>query len=74
MLEIKRIKIDNNSWYNYYLKNENNYLGIVFMGNGDLYFTANPFCGSIKQEFDIIKENIIIYNLFDKLFNSFALS
>ena len=38
MLDIKRNKINGNSWYNYFFKENDNELKIFFMGNGDLYF------------------------------------
>ena len=41
MLKITRNKIDDNSWYNYYFKENDNEFGIIFMTNGDLYFKVN---------------------------------
>ena len=70
MLKITRNKINGNSWYNYYFKENDNEFGIIFMTNGDLYFKVNRVNKNRIYEFSITKENITIYNLFDKLFNN----
>ena len=70
MLKITRNKINGNSWYNYYFKENDNVFGIIFMTNGDLYFKVNRVNKNRIYEFSITKENINIYNLFDKLFNN----
>lgn len=70
MLAVYRIKADNDSnIYNYYLKDGENQLGIIFCGNNDLYFCS--FSRSKESEFFITKENMVIYGLFCKLLNSF---
>lgn len=71
MLEIKRIRIDRNNWYDYYLKDGNNELKIMFMGNGDLYFGSKFFDKKKESEFYITKENMVIYSLFENLFDDF---
>ncbi len=57
------------NFYNYYLINNDNKLGITYYDNVDLYF--NYFELVKETEFCITKKNIIIYNLFNELFNSF---
>ncbi len=66
---IVRTQCDNNAWYDYYLNNGSNQLKIVFLGNGDLYFCSRFGTRSKEAEFYITKENMILYNLFDELYN-----
>ncbi len=69
-MKVLRTKTENDlGYYSYYLINDDKKLGIIFCDNGDLYFT--PFEQGSEIEFDITKENIIIYNLFADLLKSF---
>lgn len=63
---VKRQYDKYNEIYNYELISDDNKLFISFEGNLDLYFTIY---GKNINEFIIAKENMTIYNLFDKLYN-----
>lgn len=58
-------------YYDYYFKDKDKEMGIVFRGNGDLYFGSKSFSKDQEAEFYITKENIIIFNLFEELFDNF---
>ena len=58
-------------YYDYYFKDGNQELSIVFRGNGDLYFCSKAFTKEQEAEFYITKENMIIYNIFEELFDNF---
>lgn len=68
MINVYRNKVDISHWYNYYLDDGKNKIGIIFLDNGDLYFS------SLNRKdtcFCITKDNMIIYNLFNELYNDF---
>lgn len=73
MLKVSREKMEKSNYdynyYNYYLVDGDKRLAIVFCDNGDLYFYS--FDRTQETEFEITKENMTIYNLFSKLFDSF---
>lgn len=71
MVTIRRNKTGNNSWYDYYLYDGKNELRIIFGANGDLYFCSKRFDKNQEAKFYITKENMLIYNLFDELYNNF---
>lgn len=68
-MQVIRSMETGNDWYDYYLIDGNKRLGIMFLGNGDLYFCSFNRCQ--ESEFLITKENMSIYSLFDYLFHSF---
>ncbi len=68
-MKILRNSISDSEFYNYYLIDGNKKLGIIYCDNGDLYFTS--FDRNQETDFFITKENMIIYNLFDALYESF---
>ena len=63
---VKRYYDKYNEIYNYEFLKEDNKLDILFCGNLDLYFIIY---GKNINEFTITKENMTIYNLFDKLYS-----
>lgn len=81
-MEITKIKNQSSS-YNFYFKEENKELGIIFGGNLDLYwnlikkekidlkpseiFKYNS--KEVKETFIITKDNYFIYSLFEQLYN-----
>lgn len=69
MFQVFRIKPSSDGWYNYYLRNDEHQLGIIFCDNGDLYFSS--FDKAQESIFLITKENMVIYNLFNQLFVAF---
>lgn len=73
MLKVSREKMQKSNYdynyYNYYFISGNKRLSIFFCDDGDLYFF--PFDRSQETEFEITKENMTVYNLFSKLFESF---
>lgn len=67
-------KVGNQSGYDFYLKQDNKILKIVFGGNLDLYWNLilheeKPKYDEITEKFIITKENYFIYSLFEKLMN-----
>lgn len=71
MIKVIRNRIDDNSWFNYILKDNEKEVDIIYMDNGDLYFCSNGYGNSQEAEFVITKENMTIYSLFNELFNEF---
>lgn len=83
-MEIIKIKNERSS-YNFYLKQEDKELGIIFGGNLDLYWSLTKKNTKLekikptelfeenkkqlKETFLITKENYFIYSLFDDLYN-----
>lgn len=69
-MEVKRYK-DCHGYYDYGIKDFKNTLRIFFGGNGDLYFAVNKENFKLGEivNFEITKENYVIYNLFDTLYN-----
>lgn len=82
-MEITKIKNQSSS-YNFYFKEENKELGIIFGGNLDLYWTlikkekialkpSEIFkynSKEVKETFIITKDNYFIYSLFEELYNN----
>lgn len=70
MLKITKEKNKMNS-YDFKITSEDNTLGIMFGGNGDLYFYVKKTIMNQKQiiNFEITKGNYILYKLFESLYN-----
>ncbi len=66
MLKVTRQK-DNNI-YKYYLQDGDDTLKIILTRVGDLYFALKS-SGKREIDFNITKENMVIYQLFDELYN-----
>ena len=68
MIDAKRTKIDNSSWYNYFFKNGESELGIIFGGNGDLYFNSGFIHDEEESTFVVDKQNMVLYSLLEDMF------
>lgn len=70
MLKVTKTKNEMNS-YDFKIESEENTLGIIFGGNGDLYFYVKKTDEEEKEiiNFEITKENYTLYKLFEKLYN-----
>jgi len=70
MLKITKAKNEMNS-YDFKIESEENTLGIIFGGNGDLYFYVKKNNDEEKQiiNFEITKENYVLYKLFESLYD-----
>lgn len=78
-MEVTRQKVDNEEIYNFYLKQDNKILEIVFGGNLDLYWSLvnlesndnynDSLNEPLVETFTITKENYSIYSLFEELMN-----
>lgn len=71
MLEIKKIKNEQGT-YDFKIINEENALNIIFCGNGDLYFFVSKKNLLYEKQivnFEITKENYVLFSLFEKLYN-----
>lgn len=70
MLKIIKQKNEMKS-YDFKIISEENTLGIIFGGNGDLYFYVQKKDSDEKEiiNFEITKENYILYKLFESLYN-----
>lgn len=71
MIETKRVKIDNNGWYNYFFQNGENELGILFGGNGDLYFNSGFIHDREEATFIADKQNMFLYSLLEEMFEDY---
>ena len=71
MIEAKRVQIDNNSWHNYFFANGEDELGILFAGNGDLYFNSGFHRDIEEATFVVDKQNMFLYALLEDLFDDF---
>ena len=71
MLKITKAKNEMNS-YDFKIESEENTLGIIFGGNGDLYFFINKLNFEDAEQivnFEITKENYFLFSLFEELYN-----
>lgn len=71
MLKVHKIKNEQGT-YNFKIENEENALNIFFGGNGDLYFFVskrNLLDEKQIVNFEITKENYVLYELFKQLYN-----
>lgn len=70
MIKVEKIK-NQMHLFDFNIIDNKNVLVIMFGGNGDLYFYVNKanLEGNEIVNFEITKENYILYNLFDKLYN-----
>lgn len=68
MINAKRVQIDNNNWYNYFFTNGEDELGIIFGGNGDLYFTSGFHHDKDETKFIVDKQHMFLYSLLEDMF------